>query len=377
MVPAGKKGGSPVRGDSDEQGWMLLAITPDQKVPQDHPIRAIKPIVDRALVSLSPVFSRMYSKRGRPSIPPEHLLKASLLIALYSIRSERQFCERLEYDLLFKWFLDQNIGTPAFDASTFSKNRQRLLEHDVARQFFEAVLAEARQRHLLSDEHFTVDGTLLEAWASLKSVRPRDDERGPPSGGFKNPDVDYRGERRSNETHASTTDPEALLARKGRGKETKLCFAGHVLMENRNGLVVDVDLTPATGRAEREAAVRMLDRLPRKKRRLTLGADKAYDTREFVADLRKRKVTPHVAQNQSGRRSAIDGRTTNHGGYKVSQRLRKRVEEIFGWAKTIGGGDKLRYIGVARNRLWAQLLAASYNLVRMMRIERQQPMSAA
>jgi len=366
-----------MRGDKTEQTAVMLFITPDQKVPQDHPIRAIKPIVDRALLSLSPLFNRMYSKRGRPSIPPEHLLKASLLIALYSIRSERQFCERLEYDLLFKWFLDQNIDHPAFDASTFSKNRQRLLEHDVARQFFEAVLEEARQRDLLSDEHFTVDGTLLEAWASLKSVRPRDDEVGPPSGGFKNPDVDYRGERRTNETHTSTTDPEALLARKGRGKETKLCFAGHVLMENRNGLVVDVTVTQATGRAEREAAVRMLDRLPRKKGRITLGGDKGYDTREFVAELRKRKVTPHVAQNQSGRRSAIDGRTTSHGSYKVSQRLRKRVEEIFGWAKTVGGGDKLRYIGVARNQLWAEVTAAGYNLVRMMRIERKQASAAA
>ena len=360
---------------------MLLAITPDQKVPQDHPIRAIKPIVDRALLSLSPVFKRMYSKLGRPSIPPEHLLKASLLIALYSIRSERQFCERLEYDLLFKWFLDQNIGTPAFDASSFSKNRQRLLEHDVARLFFEAVLAEARQRDLLSDDHFTVDGTLLEAWASLKSVRPRDDDDPSgegPSNGFKNPDVDYKGERRTNETHASTTDPQALLARKGRGKETKLCYAGHVLMENRNGLVVDLELSQATGRAEREAALRMLDRLPRQKyRRITLGADKGYDTREFVAELRQRQVTPHVAQNQSGRRSAIDGRTTSHGGYKVSQRLRKRVEEIFGWAKTIGGGRKLRYIGLVRNRLWEELMATGYNLVRMVRIERQQAKAAA
>jgi transposase len=290
----------PMRGDSNEQSWMLLAITPDQKVPQDHPIRAIKPIVDRALASLSPVFSRMYAKVGRPSIPPEHLLKASLLIAFYSIRSERQFCERLEYDLLFKWFLDQNIATPAFDASTFSKNRQRLLEHDVARQFFQAVIEEARQRELLSEEHFTVDGTLLEAWASMKSVQPKDDEGGPPQRGFKNPDVDFRGEKRSNETHASRTDPEALLMRKGLGKETKLCFAGHVLMENRNGLIVDIDLTQATGRAEREAALRMLDRLPRKKRRLTLGADKGYDTRDFVQDLRQRKVTPHVTQNQNG-----------------------------------------------------------------------------
>jgi transposase len=366
-----------MRGDSNEQGWMLLAITPDQKVPPDHPIRAIKPIVDRALASLSPVFNRMYSKRGRPSIPPEHLLKASLLIALYSVRSERQFCERLEYDLLFKWFLDQNIDTPAFDASTFSKNRQRLLEDDVARQFFQAVLAEAKQRELLSEEHFTVDGTLLEAWASMKSVQPKDDEGGRPNRGFKNPNVDYRGEKRRNETHASTTDPEARLMRKGLGKETKLCFAGHVLMENRNGLIVDIDLTQATGRAEREAALRMLDRLERKKRRLTLGGDKGYDTGEFVAELRRRKITPHVAQNQSGRRSAIDGRTTSHGGYKVSQRLRKRVEEIFGWVKTIGGGRKLRYIGLARNRLWAEFTAAGYNLVRMVRIERQQAVIVA
>ena len=376
MVLAGKKGGSPVRGDSNDQAWMLLAITPDQKVPQDHPIRAIKPIVDRALASLSPVFNRMYSKRGRPSIPPEHLLKASLLIALYSVRSERQFCERLEYDLLFKWFLDQNIDTPAFDASTFSKNRQRLLDNDVARQFFGAVLEEARQRQLLSDEHFTVDGTLLEAWASMKSVQPKDKDGGPPNG-FKNPDVDFHGEKRSNETHVSRTDPEARLMRKGRGKETKLCYAGHVLMENRNGLIVDIDLTHATGRAEREAALVMLDRLARKKRRLTLGGDKGYDTHEFVAELRKRKVTPHVAQNQSGRRSAIDGRTTSWGGYKVSQRIRKRVEEIFGWVKTTGGGRKLRYVGLARNQLWAGLTAAGYNLVRMMRIERQQARTAA
>jgi transposase len=366
-----------MRGEKTEQAAVMLFITPDQKVPQDHPIRAIKAIVDRVLASLSPVFNRMYAKRGRPSVPPEHLLKASLLIAFYSIRSERQFCERLEYDLLFKWFLDHDINTPAFDASTFSKNRQRLLEHDVARQFFQAVIEEAKQRELLSEEHFTVDGTLLEAWASMKSVQPKEDEGGPPQRGFKNPDVDFRGEKRSNETHASRTDPEALLMRKGPGKETKLCFAGHVLMENRNGLIVDIDLTQATGRAEREAALRMLDRLPRRKRRLTLGADKGYDTRDFVQDLRQRKVTPHVSQNQNGRRSAIDGRTTSHGGYKVSQRIRKRVEEIFGWAKTIGGGDKLRYIGLACNRLWAELMAAGYNLVRMVRIERQQANAAA
>lgn len=365
-----------MRGDETEQASVMVFIAPDHKVPQDHPIRAIKPIVDRALRSLSPVFNQMYSKQGRPSIPPEHLLKASLLIALYSVRSERQFCERLEYDLLFKWFLDQDINTPAFDASTFSKNRQRLLDHDVARQFFEAVLAEAGERELLSDEHFTVDGTLLEAWASLKSVQPRDKDDGPPNG-FKNPDVDYRGEKRRNETHASRTDRQALLARKGPGKETKLAYAGHVLMENRNGLVVDFELTQATGRAEREAALVMLDRLKRRKRRLSLGGDKGYDTHEFVAELRQRKVTPHVAQNQSGRRSAIDGRTTSWGGYKVSQRIRKRVEEIFGWVKTIGGGRKLRYIGLKPNQLWAGLTASAYNLVRMVRIARKQAMAAA
>jgi hypothetical protein len=251
----------------------------------------------------------------------------------------------------------------------------------VARQFFEAVLAEARQRELLSDDHFTVDGTLLEAWASLKSVqlRDRDEGDGPsPTGGFKNPDVDYRGEKRSNQTHASRTDPQALLMRKGRGKETKLCYAGHVLMENRNGLIVDIELTQATGTAEREAALRMLDRLERKgRRRITLGADKGYDTQEFVSELRQRKVTPHVAQNQNSRRSAIDGRTTSWGGYKVSQRLRKRVEEIFGWTKTVGGGRKLRYVGLEPNQLWAGLTGAAYNLVRIVRIERKLALAAA
>ena len=353
-----------MRGDSNQQAVMLTTITPGQKVPKDHPIRQIKEIVDRALRELSPRFNAMYSLVGRPSVPPEHLLKSSLLIALYSIRSERQFCERLEYDLLFKWFLDQNIEDPAFDATTFSKNRARLLEHDVARRFFNAVLEEAQRRQLLSEEHFTVDGTLLEAWASLKSVRPRDGG-GPPSEG-KNPSVDYRGQRRRNETHVSTTDREALLARRGGGKETRLCFAGHVLMENRSGLVVDVAITQATGAAERDAALRMLTRRPR--RHIILGADKGYDTQDFVAGCRALRVTPHVARNTSGRRSAIDRRVTRHGGYNVSQRVRKRVEEIFGWIKTVGGGRKLRYIGTACNQLWAELTAAAYNLVRMARM---------
>jgi transposase len=355
-----------MRGKAEQQAMILSAVTPDQLVPQDHPIRQVKPIVDRALAELSPTFYQMYAQVGRPSIPPEHLLKGCLLIALYSIRSERQFCERLQYDLLFKWFLDLNIMGPAFDPSTFSKNKTRLLEHQVSRQFFSGVLAEARRRNLLSEDHFTVDGTLLEAWASLKSFRPRDGG-GPPSSSGRNPEVNFRGEKRRNETHLSTTDPEAQLARKGPGKEAKLCFAGHVLMENRNGLVVDITLTPATGTAEREAALDMLERLPGV-HWVTIGADKHYDTVDFVGECRELHVTPPVAQNTAGRRSAIDGRTTRHPGYAVSQRVRKRVEEIFGWVKTVGGGRKVRYIGVARNQLWAELTAAAYNLVRMVKL---------
>jgi transposase len=354
-----------MRGDDDRQTAMLLALTPDQLVPEDHPIRRIKPIVERVLARLSPLFDAMYAARGRPSIPPEHLLKASLLIALYSIRSERQFCERLRYDLLFKWFLDLNVADRGFDASSFSKNRQRLLEHEVAGAFFTEVVAEARRRQLLSAEHFTVDGTLLEAWASLKSYRPRDDED-PPTGGGRNPEVDFRGQRRRRETHVSRTDPDALLLKKGK-QAAKLSYLGHLLTENRHGLVVDVEFTPATGRAEREAAVRMLDRQHRGQR-TTLGADRAYDTREFVAALRARGVTAHVAQHER-QRSAVDGRTTRHLGYGQSQRRRKLVEEVFGWMKTVAGARKLRYIGVARNRLWFELTAAAYDLVRMAKLE--------
>ncbi|NQW16533.1 MAG: IS5 family transposase [Chloroflexi bacterium] len=353
-----------MRGDTPSQSTMLSLTTTDDFIPEDHPIRRIKPIVERALTQLSPVFTQMYSKRGRPSIPPEHLLKGSLLIALYSIRSERQFCERLRYDLLFKWFLGLNIEDKAFDASTFSKNKDRLLEHDVAGRFFKAVLSEAKRKHLLSPDHFTVDGTLLESWASIKSFKPRDGN-GPPSGEGRNPDANFHGERRSNATHISTTDPEARLARKGPGKEAKLSFGGHVLMENRNGLVVDLALTQATGTAERQAALMMLGRLPRR-RRITIGADKGYDTKDFVAGCRKRSVSPHVARKR--KHSAIDGRTVRHSGYVVSQRVRKRVEEIFGWMKTVGGGRKLRYVGVERNHLWATLTTAAYNLVRMAKL---------
>jgi transposase len=353
-----------MRGKTEIQETMLSLVTADQLVPKGHPIREIKPIVDSALGKLSTIFNRMYAETGRPSIPPEHLLKSCLLIALYSVRSERQFCERLQYDLLFKWFLDLNIIDPAFDASTFSKNKERLLEHQVAKEFLAAVLEEAKRRKLLSEDHFTVDGTLLESWASLKSFRPKDggkDTSGPEE---KNPSVDFHGEKRSNDTHQSTTDPEARLAKKGRGKEAKLCFTGHVLMENRNGLVVDVSLTHATGTAERDTALDMLEEVPGA-HRITVGADKGYDTVDFITSCREMKVTPHVACRQT---TKLDRRTTRHIGYQVSQRIRKRVEEIFGWVKTVGGGRKLRYKGLERNQLWWELTAAAYNLLRMAKI---------
>jgi len=353
-----------MRGKAESQVTMLSLVTADQLVPEDHPIREIKPMVDNALRELSPTFTDMYAETGRPSIPPEHLLKACLLIALYSVRSERQFCERLRYDLLFKWFLDMNIIDPAFDASTFSKNKERLLEHEVARGFLGVVLSEARRRRLLSEDHFTVDGTLLEAWASLKSFRPKDGSGSPPANGERNPEVDFHGEKRTNDTHQSTTDPEARLAKKGPGKEARLCFTGHVLMENRNGLVVDVAVTQATGTAERDSALGMLGQVPGS-RRVTVGADKGYDTRDLVTRCRTMEVTPHVARRAT---SILDGRTTRHPGYSVSQRIRKRVEEIFGWAKTVAGARKLRYKGVARNRLWWELTAAAYNLLRMAKI---------
>jgi transposase len=352
-----------MRGKKETQIIMLSSLTPDQLVPQDHPIRKIKPIVDRALGELSPNFNQMYAVTGRPSIPPENLLKASLLIALYSMRSERQFCERLRYDLLFKWFLDLNIMDEGFNPSVFSKNKDRLLEHQVAREFLVKVIEEARRRHLLSEDHFTVDGTLLEAWASLKSFHPKDEGK-PPTGGEKNPGVDFRGQQRTNDTHESTTDAETRLARKGNGKEAKLCFTGHVLMENRNGLVVDMTLTQATGTAEREAALAMLTNVPGS-HRITLGADKNYDTRDFVKVCRNWNVTPHVACRQS---TIIDGRTTRHAGYQQSQRIRKRVEEIFGWIKTVGGGRKLRYKGIDRNQFWMELTVAAYDLVRMAKL---------
>lgn len=359
-----------MRGRTERQAEMLLAMTPESFIPEDHPIRRIRTIVEAALEQLSTTFNQLYSETGRPSIPPEHLLKASLLMALYSVRSERQFCERLRYDLLFKWFLGLNIQDEPFAPTVFSKNRERLMSGGVADRFLLAVVSEARKRHLLSEEHFSVDGTLLEAWASQKSYRPRDEDE-PPAPGGKNPEVGFRGERRLRETHVSRTDPEALLVRKGKGQEARLCFMGHALMENRSGLVLDLLLTEATGRAEEEAALAMLDRRSLPSQRVTLAADKGYDVGWFVEQLRAREVTPHVAQHTSNRRSAIDGRTTRHPGYALSQRVRKRIEEVFGWLKTVGGGRKLRYRGVRRNQFWGSLAAAAYNLVRMANLEVQ------
>jgi transposase len=365
-----------MRGRQNTQGTMLAFLDPEARIPPDHPIRTVRRLADAALTDLSPLFDRMYAEVGRPSIPPERLLKASLLIALYSVRSERAFCEELDYNILFRWFLGMDLVEPSFDPTSFTKNRARLLEHKAAREFFDVVVWHAQERQLLSDEHFTVDGTLIEAAASLKSFRPKtavgDDARPAPPDDPGNPTVDFRGEKRSNATHASTTDPEARLAKKGKSKEARLSFAAHALMENRHGLLVDFQVTSATGTAERDAAPVMLDQArERGFHARTVGADKQYDTADFVADMRRRRITPHVAQNTTNRASAIDGRTTSHPGYAVSQRLRTRVEEIFGWMKAVGGFRRTRYRGLERTGMAGYLVAAAYNLVRLTTLARR------
>ena len=355
-----------MRGDDNRTGELFSYVDLEERVRCDHPLRAIRTIVNQALAALEREFSALYSPLGRPSIPPEKLLRAMLLQAFYSIRSERLLMERLEYDLLFRWFVGIGVDDAAWDHSTFSKNRDRLLEGDIAAKFLGAVLAQPRVNRLLSSDHFSVDGTLIEAWASMKSVRPKDGSDNPPAeGGGRNQETDFHGQKRTNETHASTTDPEARLYKKGKGKEAKLCFMGHGLMENRHGLLVDACLTFADGHAERVAALHMIEPLADRPRRITLGADKGYDTEDFVNELRSMRVTPHVAQNIRGRRSAIDGHTTRHGGYAVSQRIRKRIEEAFGWIKTVAGQDKTKFRG--RDRVgWAfTFAAAAYNLVRL------------
>jgi transposase len=355
-----------VRGGDNLTGELFSYVDLEARVRRDHPLRAIRVMVNEALVALEREFAALYSPVGRPSIPPEKLLRAMLLQAFYSIRSERLLMERLEYDLLFRWFVGIGVDDPAWDHSVFSKNRDRLLDGAIAAKFLSAVLAQPKVKKLLSTDHFSVDGTLIEAWASMKSVKPKDGSGEPPAGGAgRNAEADFHGQKRTNDTHASTTDPDARLYKKGKGKEAKLCFMGHGLMENRHGLLVDACLTLADGHAERVAALHMIEPRADRPLAITLGADKAYDTEDFVNELRAMKVTPHVTQNTSGRSSAIDGRTTRHSGYAISQRIRKRIEEAFGWIKTVANQDKTRFRG--RDRVgWAfTFAAAAYNLVRL------------
>ena len=353
-----------MRGDDPEQPGVFSYIMPEQRVPQDHPLRVIREIVDEVLKELSPEFARLYAANGRPSIAPEKLLRALLLQVLYTVRSERLLMEQLDYSLLFRWFVGLNMDEGVWVPTVFSKNRDRLLEGEIAAAFFEGVVEKIRAHGLLSDEHFTVDGTLLEAWAGAKSLQRKDGKSRPPEEGGRNPMVNFHGEKRTNETHASTTDPDARLAKKAQGKEAKLSYAGHVLMENRNGLIVKTRLTKATGTAESAAALDMAEEVSGE-RRVTLGGDKGYDQKKLVEALRTENVTPHVARNEKRPGgSAIDGRTTRHAGYEISQRVRRRVEEIFGWMKTIGLLRKLRHRGEARVEWMFTFTAAVYNLVR-------------
>jgi transposase len=354
-----------MRGFDSQQSAMYSYLSPEQRVPADHPLRAIREMVDRALKGLSRRFNEIYSATGRPSIPPEKLLRALLLQVLYTIRSERMLMEQLEYNLLFRWLVGLNMDEQVWVPTVFSKNRDRLLEGDVAERFFDGVLSQAREKDLLSDEHFSVDGTLIEAWASQKSFQRKDRGDEPPANDPGNPTVNFHGEKRSNDTHESTTDADARLARKSGGHEAKLAYCGNVLMENRNGLVVDTELLQCNGTAERDAAMLMAERIDGDYR-VTLGADKAYDTKEFVKEMRGINVTAQVAQND-GRRggSALDERTTRHAGYQISQQKRKRIEEVFGWLKTVASLRKTRHRGVQKVGWVFTFAATAYNLVRM------------
>jgi transposase len=342
---------------------MFSYLSPEAMVPAEHPLRLIRPIVNAALERLSDDFDKLYAAGGRDSIAPEKLLRALLLQAFYSVRSERQLMEQITYNMLFRWFVGLSMDAAVWDVTVFTKNRERLVRGEIARAFFQAVLAAPEVKPLLSSEHFSVDGTLLDAWASMKSFRPKDGSGEPPAPG-RNGERDFHGEKRSNETHASTTDPDARLARKSDGQTARLCYAGHVVMENRHGLVVGEDTTLATGTAERDAGQTLMAPLARAGR-TTLGADKTYDTQGFVAGMRALGVTPHVAQHKNGRRSAIDGRTTRHAGYALSQVMRKRIEEVFGWGKEVAGLRRMRLRGLARVRWAFTLRVAAYNLVRL------------
>jgi transposase len=352
-----------MRGPDRRTEGLFSYVSCASRVPAGHPLRSILPVADAALTALSGEFQQLYAVNGRPSIPPEKLLRALLLQAFYSVRSERQLMEQLDYNLLFRWFVGLGVDDAIWDVTVFTKNRDRLLEGEIAAKFLRAVLAQPKVKALLSDEHFSVDGTLIQAWASMKSFRPKDGSGEPPAPG-RNGERDFHGEQRANGTHASTSDPEARLFRKGKGKEARLSFMGHVLMENRHGLLVDGRVSEATGTAEREVAETMLAGVPGR-HPLTLGGDKNFDTRGFVTAMRELRVTPHVAQNTTNRRSAIDGRTTRHPGYAVSQRVRKRIEEAFGWIKEVALQRRARHRGKDRVGWQFTLTAAAYNLIRL------------
>jgi transposase len=340
---------------------MFSYISLEERVPASHPLRKLRGVVDALLATMDREFEAVYARRGRPSVPPE-MLQALLLQILFSIRSERQLVEAIDYNLLYRWFVGLNIDDKVWDHSTFSANRERLFNEDLARAFFERVKLSAQWGKLVSDEHFSVDGTLIEAWASHKSFKRRDDDSSPPPG--RNPEVDFKGQERSNDTHESTTDADARLFKKSPGEKSRLCHMGHILMENRNGLIVDVEITHASGTAERETALAMLGRRPNRHRRATVGADKGYDCKVFIEGCRKLKVTPHVAVKD--KHSAVDGCIRRHEGYKTSLKVRKRIEEAFGWIKTVGGGlAKTKLIGHAKLAGQALLCFATYNLVRM------------
>ncbi len=356
-----------MRGQDAQQAAMFSYLSPEQRVPADHPLRLVRDMADVALKAMSPLFAQLYSHTGRPSISPEKLLRCLLLQVLYTVRSERLLMEQLDYNLLFRWFVGLNMDDPVWDVTVFTKNRERLLEGEVAAEFFDQVLVQARAARLLSNEHFTVDGTLIEAWAGHKSFRRKDGPPPPPPDDKGNPTVDFHGEKRSNATHQSTTDPECRLFKKSRGAAAQLCYLGHVLMENRHGLVVRPTVTMAGGTAECDAALELVETIPGT-HRITVGGDKNYDTADFVASLRRMRATPHVAQNDKNRRSAIDERTTGHPGYAVSMKKRKRVEEIFGWLKTVALMRKTRFRGLPRVDWMFTFAAAAYNLVRMRRL---------
>ena len=358
-----------MRGVDHQQSGMFSYLSPEERVRPDHPLRTIRGAVDEILRELSPLFGAMYSVTGRPSIPPEKLLRALLIQMLYSIRSERLLMEEIDYNVLFRWFVGMNLDEPVWDATTFTKNRERLLDADIAKEFLSQTVKQVYAKGWASDEHFTVDGTLIEAWASLKSFQPKDRSQTDPPDDPGNPTVNFHGERRSNQTHESSTDADAKLARKGNGKEAKLSFQGNLLVENRNGLIIHTELFEANGTAERDAALVMLEQIPGSKR-VTVASDKGYDTKEFVAECRNLNTTPHVAQNRNRRGgSAIDGRTVRHTGYRISQPKRKRIEESFGWLKTIALMRKARHRGIFKVGWVFTFAAAAYNLVRMRNLE--------